>query len=307
MGYYFIDIVPIGPWNLTVSHPDYNDTAITDVMVFLGDTTGVDIELFGWGDIYGVIKDRSDNFIAGVHVDILDAGISDTTGETGQYYFDDIDVGTYSLAFSHPDYNDTTITGITVHHGITTVLNVRLYDWGRLTGTITDQSSNPLQDVEVSVLESSFFAITDELGYYVIDTIPGGLHDIHFARWHYFPIIVYDVLITHNATTTVDTSLERTVGIDDVSSIPEEYSIKQNYPNPFNAVTSFEYGLPKDSYVTIIIYNLLGYQVATLINQYQPAGYHQVSWDAGANSSGIYFYRIQAGDFTKTKKMLLLK
>jgi len=89
--------------------------------------------------------------------------------------------------------------------------------------------------------------------------------------------------------------------------VPREYGIFQNYPNPFNAITSFEYGLPEDSHVTIIIYDLLGHQVATLISQHQSAGHHQVSWDAGANSSGIYFYRIQAGDFVNTKKMVLLK
>jgi hypothetical protein len=98
------------------------------------------------------------------------------------------------------------------------------------------------------------------------------------------------------------------VGIDGGSSAnPEFAGLIANYPNPFNSSTTIEYDLPKSCDVTIEIYDVLGRRAATLIRDIQQAGHHSVVWDAGGYTSGMYFYRIQAGDFTETKKMLLLK
>ena len=88
---------------------------------------------------------------------------------------------------------------------------------------------------------------------------------------------------------------------------PTWMEILSNYYNPFNAFTTIRYDLPVASEVTIDIYNILGRKVETLIQGEQPAGYHQVEWDAKNASSGMYFYRIQAGDYSEIKKMLVLK
>lgn len=98
------------------------------------------------------------------------------------------------------------------------------------------------------------------------------------------------------------------VGIDgNLAGIPEEYGLAQNYPNPFNPVTVIEYSLPVQSEVSLIVYDLRGQEVARLINSTMSAGNHRVSWDASDLASGVYLYRLQAGDFTQTRKMLLLK
>jgi len=89
--------------------------------------------------------------------------------------------------------------------------------------------------------------------------------------------------------------------------LPTEFKLEQNYPNPFNPITEIEYALPKDCWVKLGIYNLLGQRVATLVNRKQRAGYKAARWDASSFASGIYFYRLQAGNFTKAKKMILLK
>jgi len=94
---------------------------------------------------------------------------------------------------------------------------------------------------------------------------------------------------------------------EDVSTTPLSFQLEQNYPNPFNPVTTISYLLPSRSEVRLIIYNLLGEEVARLVDSIQPAGLQQITWDASGVSSGIYFYRIQAGDFVQTKKMVLLK
>ncbi len=89
--------------------------------------------------------------------------------------------------------------------------------------------------------------------------------------------------------------------------LPFEYSLYQNYPNPFNASTTIRYSLPAAADVTVNIYNLLGRKVNTVVQGEQSAGHHQITWDASDHSSGIYFYRIQAGEYAETKKMVLLK
>ena len=94
--------------------------------------------------------------------------------------------------------------------------------------------------------------------------------------------------------------------------MPTEYAIHQNYPNPFNPVTTLRYDIPENAMINITIYDMLGRQVKTLINQTQDAGYRSVIWDATNDygkpvSAGVYLYQIQAGEYMQTKKMVLLK
>ena len=91
------------------------------------------------------------------------------------------------------------------------------------------------------------------------------------------------------------------------SSLPASTSLSQSYPNPFNAMTVIEYELPEASDVTLHVYNLIGEKVATLVNGAEEAGYKSVTWDASEVSSGIYFYKLSAGDYTETKRMMLVK
>jgi len=98
------------------------------------------------------------------------------------------------------------------------------------------------------------------------------------------------------------------VGVENKSTIvPAEYSLYQNYPNPFNPSTTIEYHIQELSLVTIKVYNVLGKEVATLINEYKPAGKYETEFNAANLPSGIYFYKVQAGDFVETKKMILMK
>lgn len=91
------------------------------------------------------------------------------------------------------------------------------------------------------------------------------------------------------------------------SQVPDRYSLSQNYPNPFNPVTNVEFGISKSGFVSLKIYDLLGKEVANLVNDnLQPATY-KYNFDASNLSSGIYFYKIKAGDFVQTKSMMLLK
>ena len=92
-----------------------------------------------------------------------------------------------------------------------------------------------------------------------------------------------------------------------ILSIPTEFLLSQNYPNPFNSSSAIRYSIPKSSQVTIKIFNTIGQELATLVNEEKPIGTYEVNWNAANLPSGVYFYRIQAGSFTQTKKMMMLK
>jgi hypothetical protein len=99
------------------------------------------------------------------------------------------------------------------------------------------------------------------------------------------------------------------VGFNEIDfTLPLCYELNQNYPNPFNPTTTIEFSLPKKSKVEIDIFNLLGQKVNSLIeDKILEPGYHSVTWDASGVASGVYFYRLQAGDFVQTRRMTLLK
>jgi hypothetical protein len=98
------------------------------------------------------------------------------------------------------------------------------------------------------------------------------------------------------------------VSVSPVSNnIPEDYNLKQNYPNPFNPTTVITYSLPVSSVVNLRVYDELGKEVMTLINEKQSAGKYEVKFDGSGLSSGTYFYKLQAGAFTQTKKLILVK
>ena len=94
--------------------------------------------------------------------------------------------------------------------------------------------------------------------------------------------------------------------------LPEEFALHKNYPNPFNPVTTLRYDLPQNSMVNIKVFDMLGREVKTLVNQVQDAGFKSIIWNATNNigqpvGAGIYLYQIQAGDYIQNKKMVLLK
>jgi hypothetical protein len=98
------------------------------------------------------------------------------------------------------------------------------------------------------------------------------------------------------------------IGIRNLNNeVPKIYSLEQNYPNPFNPATQIKFALPKDGYVNIKVYDILGNEVAVIYNGFSRAGYYEVQFDASNLASGVYFYKMSSNDFTSVKRMLLVK
>ena len=103
-------------------------------------------------------------------------------------------------------------------------------------------------------------------------------------------------------------NFEWVTNVNEVSgNIPEVYGLEQNYPNPFNPNTSIQFRIPENSFVSLKIYDMLGKEVGTLLNEEKDVGMYKVNFDASNLSSGIYFYSLKAGNFVQTKKMILMK
>jgi len=168
--------------------------------------------------------------------------------------------------------------------------------------------------------ESAYF-VNEQTGYAcgssggLKKTTNGGITWI----WQNSPVTVTLSTITCTDTITgiasgVDGTIVRTnnggtyTGINQVgTTIPQSYSLSQNYPNPFNPSTSISFDIPNASQVKLTLYSILGAEIKVLANEFISPGRYRVSLDAGALPSGTYFYRLETGSFTETKKMILIK
>jgi len=140
------------------------------------------------------------------------------------------------------------------------------------------------------------FRITDKISNYTIyiEQVPQGF--------------INDSIVVHAGDTTANLNLRILTDVKQGNTnIPQNYSLLQNYPNPFNPSTYIKYQLAKSGFVSLKIYDILGNEVRTLVNETKNAGSYKVKFDGSDLSSGIYFYQLKAGEYSETKKMILLK
>ncbi|MGB5875130.1 MAG: T9SS type A sorting domain-containing protein, partial [Bacteroidota bacterium] len=130
-----------------------------------------------------------------------------------------------------------------------------------------------------------------------------GLYDVSFTDADTGTAVGRNGTILRTTTGGVVTSVKG----NKETSIPVQFALAQNYPNPFNPSTTIEFALPHAGFVTLSVYNVLGEEVATLIAGEHAAGTFRTSWDASGLPSGVYFYRLSAGDYVQTKKAVLMR
>ncbi len=189
------------------------------------------------------------------------------------------------------------------------VFDVNEKKGGRITGIVRDAATQQvLSGVEVLVEEMGRKYTTDATGKFLYGSAEGK-HTIKFSKSGYITKIetVYTkpaLLDTFNVTLTSGTG---TFVIENQNSIPQKFELLQNFPNPFNPNTKISLSLAEGNFTTLRVYNSLGQQVATLIDQNLSSGTYSVTFDARQFPSGVYFYTLRSGNFSSTKKMVLTK
>jgi hypothetical protein len=128
------------------------------------------------------------------------------------------------------------------------------------------------------------------------------------GQLYYYSVLSVDALGGRSGMTNM-TMHETPTDVDETTSgsIPCRFTLEQNFPNPFNPSTTIRFALPKSGHVELKVYNTLGQVVATLVNEEKVAGTYAAEWNVGSVASGVYYYRLQAGEFTQTKKLILLR
>ncbi len=157
-------------------------------------------------------------------------------------------------------------------------------------------------------------------GYYIVDSLPSGKYEIIADRMGYYSdfrsLMVGEIILD-----TINFFLTRVVGSNkQISSLPTSFMLFQNYPNPFNPLTTLNFDVPpmhnnnppahpggKGVLVKLVVYDILGREVAVLVNEELSAGSYRIVWDASNYASGLYFYKLITDEFTQTRKMVLIK
>jgi hypothetical protein len=165
---------------------------------------------------------------------------------------------------------------------------------------------------DTTIIGSGAIAIGDAVSEYtlfsfdIIYFLPGE------PNWANIAISIIDTSCAtpgHIGSTMLVDYLDIIVGVDDSEEnlIVEEYMLRQNYPNPFNPVTKIKYQIAEINFVTLKVYDVLGNEIVTLVNEEKPAGNYEVEFDGSMLPSSIYFYQLKAENFIETKKMVLIK
>jgi hypothetical protein len=154
------------------------------------------------------------------------------------------------------------------------------------------------------------FATTDQNGSYSLPGVPAGNYALLTEKAGYAsPSNSVSVSSLQYTATVSDITIDPVVAtaVSELHSVPTGFVLGQNYPNPFNPTTVIQYSLPAQGMVSMVLYNVLGQEVATLASGVQTAGVHQVIVDGKGLASGVYFYRLSTGANTETRRMVLLK
>ena len=136
--------------------------------------------------------------------------------------------------------------------------------------------------------------------------VTAGSHDFYAVAQNYVEMDGSGIASIY-ASLTVEFFPEIINDVQSSIELPGKYSLEQNYPNPFNPSTTIKYQIPQLSFVTLKVYDVLGNEKTTLVNEEIPVGNYEIKFDAIGLPSGVYFYQLKAGDFTSMKKMILLK
>ncbi|HPN38828.1 MAG TPA: carboxypeptidase regulatory-like domain-containing protein, partial [Melioribacteraceae bacterium] len=260
---------------------------------------------------------------------------STVSDSTGAYSLSDLLPGKYYLfACSFPDYIPTYFRfdgtlALHRHHADSliilentiltdvnfTLINRNYNGNGMITGTIMEDNNNPITGAVVvafnengEVVSSS---VSDVNGNYRLNNLRESNYNLFVNKYDYNQTEIYNVPVFDNnfysAIANVSLTPETITAVKIENNMPSNFSLSQNYPNPFNPETTINFTLPTQQQVSLKVYDVLGNEIATLVNEIKQAGSYEIKFNASKYSSGIYFYSLKSGNFSKTLKMTLIK
>jgi hypothetical protein len=214
------------------------------------------------------------------------------------------------------DNSDTNfVTGIfevsSINSGDTKSHDIIIYKTNStISGRVTLNGNAPNYNMQIYCINSDTGFVTtytDINGYYIAH-VSNKIYKYSVGPQGYsLPIgYVSSSVTAHAGETNVNLNITMSDVKSEASNV-KEFSLEQNYPNPFNPTTTINYSVAKEGQVKLTVYNMLGGKVATIVNEYKPAGHYSVQFNGSRLSSGIYLYKLESGNFTAEKKLILLK
>jgi hypothetical protein len=308
LGYYSA-VVPVG-WSGTVTPAlagygfiPVSNTYSNVTVSLLSENYSCSVQTF---DILGTIVDASGNPIP--NVALVGFPSSVVTDNNGNYAATVLPKGWSGTVVP-------TLTGYIFDPPYRTYSNVTADIFGsnyiaaialNFSGYVLNNTGNPMMNVVLNGLPGT--PVTDANGLFTT-IIPSGWSGnvVPAESGYYFtpPNKVFTNVIS--SVTNCNFTGSPLTGIEDKATLPTSFALNQNYPNPFNPSTTISFDVPVTSKVILNVYDILGNHVATLVNETKEAGRYNVTFDASKYTSGVYIYRIQAGSFVQTKKMILMK
>lgn len=216
------------------------------------------------------------------------------------------------------DADSVVVTSSGTVTGINFTVNA-LVDSGMasVNGAVTDNSGNPVVGAFVFAQDENqniySFGVTDQSGNYSIAGLIPGNYSVSSSSYGYSDAQTSSVTLDYSANYSTSTSFTITpqtvtaISTDNNASLVKSFELSQNYPNPFNPSTVINFTVPVESKVVLKVYNILGKEVSTLVNDVKQAGSYNITFNASQLASGVYFYQLRAGNFVSTKKLILMK
>ncbi len=324
------------PWRISLvsnPYPPYIISPVEDTVVISSNITGKNFSFLpAVAQIAGTVKDENGNIMVNAFVSINPnnsnnyVNYNTLTNSSGIYQLglqeSDLsqNVNGWNVGSYFEGSNSTTVNlldGIAVVNSISPgdsiVKNLVIYKANStISGTVTLNGiapGFPIQFVATNQDSAQSSAFSDASTGNITFQVSNKIYNYHLQFINISQTIYSYNIVAHPGDSNVKIQLSTTpLSVKQTSGdVPKQFNLSQNYPNPFNPTTVIEYSLPKSGAVKLAVYDILGKEVASLVNENQLAGSYKVEFNADKLASGIYFYQIRSGNYISTKRMVLLK